>query len=95
MSINVRVEARRLPLGAGRQERDKAIQSLLRALKRACNDAGVTQAYRDHEFFVRPCDIRRRKRMAKQRAPMEAELKAKEDAKEKKEKKDKKGFGKY
>ena len=92
MAVNVRIEARRLPPNASKSERDRAVQSLLRTLKRACSEAGVTHELKEHEFFTRKCDIRRRKRVMKARAPMEAELKAKEEAKEKK---DKKSYGKY
>jgi len=60
--VRVRVEAKRLPMNASRQERDIHIQRLLRVLKRACNEYGVQQSLKEHEFYQRPCDIRRRKK---------------------------------
>ena len=60
--VNVRVEAKRLHPNASRYEREVAVTRLLRALKRQCNEVGVMQDYRDHEFFQRKCDLRRRKR---------------------------------
>ena len=79
MAVNVRIEARRLPPGATKSDRDRATQSLLRTFKRACNEAGVMHKYKEKEFFVRKCDIRRRKELMRRRAPLEAELKAKEE----------------
>jgi ribosomal protein S21 len=61
----VRVEAKRLSPNASRQERLDSIQKLLRIFKRVCNDYGIMHAYKEHEFFVRECDKRRRKKMAK------------------------------
>jgi ribosomal protein S21 len=61
----VRVEAKRLPQNATRQEREYNLVKLLRIFKRACNDYGVMHSFKEHEFFVRKCDVRRRKRIAK------------------------------
>ena len=61
MAVNVRVEAKRLPPNASRQERDVNLQRLLRIFKRMCNEAGVMHSLKEHEFFQRKCDIRRRK----------------------------------
>jgi ribosomal protein S21 len=73
MSYNVRVEAKRLPPNASRNDRDRSLQTLLKILKRACNEYGIPNILKEKEFFQRPCDIRRRKREAKKRAPLLAE----------------------
>lgn len=70
---NVRVEARRLPPNASRQERDRSIQQLLRVFKRACNEANVMGDFKEHEHFTRPTDKKRRKRMAKVRGALLAQ----------------------
>ncbi len=59
--VRVRVESKRLPMNASRQERDINLQRLLRIFKRQCNEYGVLQTLADHEHFQRKCDIRRRK----------------------------------
>jgi len=68
---NVRVEAKRLPSNASKAERDKALTTLLRILKRACNEYGVSASLKEREFFVRKCDIRRRKRQMRLRVTQE------------------------
>lgn len=57
----VRVEAKRLPHNASGKERMDNLQRLLKVFKRQCNEYGVLQSFRDHEFFQRKCDLRRRK----------------------------------
>jgi ribosomal protein S21 len=64
----VRVEAKKLPPNASRQDREYQLVRLLRIFKRMCNEYGIPAAYKEHEFFVRKCDKRRRKRMAKKAA---------------------------
>jgi ribosomal protein S21 len=81
---NVRVEAKRLPFNASKAERDRAAVTLLRIFKRACNEAGVMSTFKEHEFFIRPTDVKRRKRMNKIRGAARAE----EEKTTKKEKKD-------
>lgn len=49
--VHVRVESRR---GGN-------VSNMLRAFKRACNEAGIMHDYKEHEFFTRKTDKRRRK----------------------------------
>lgn len=67
----VRVEMKKLPLNASRQDRERSLSILLRILKRACNDYGIPHSLKEHEFFQRKCDLRRRK---KQQARLMARL---------------------
>ncbi len=62
MAVNVRVEAKRLN-----------VLTLVRIFKRACNEAGVMHEFKEHEFFVRKTDKKRRKKMIKRRGALEAE----------------------
>lgn len=71
MAVNVRIEAKRLPQGASRADRERASQTLLRVFKRACNEAGIMHDYKEHEFFIRKTDKLRRKRMIKARGAVE------------------------
>lgn len=69
---NVRVEARRLPPNASKYDRERSLGQLLKIFKRACNEYGIMHTLKDHEFFIRKTDIKRRKEIMKRRAPMEA-----------------------
>lgn len=69
MSVaRVRVEAKRLSPNPSRQEREKSCVSLLRALKRACDDYGINHAYKEHQYFIRKTDKRRQKESLKKYA---------------------------
>ena len=57
----VRVEARKMYPGA----RQGSIFQLYRNFKRACEDYGIMHEFKEHQFFVRKCDKRRRKKMQK------------------------------
>lgn len=59
----VRVEMKRLPPHATKQDYERSLAILLKILKRACTDYGIPKMYKEHEFFERPTDKRRRKRM--------------------------------
>jgi ribosomal protein S21 len=72
MAVNVRIEAKRLPPGATKSDRDRSTQILLRIFKRACNEAGIMHDFKEHEFFIRPTDKKRRKAMIKARGAQEA-----------------------
>ena len=88
MAVNVRIEAKRLPPGANRGDRERSTQILLRIFKRACNEAGIMHDFKEHEFFIRPTDKRRRKRMIRARGAAEAnnpESKDKKDSKNNRE----------
>lgn len=63
--VRVRVEAKKLPLSASRQDRERGLSQLLRIFKRKCNEYGIMHSLKEHEFFQRKCDLRRRKRDAK------------------------------
>lgn len=65
MTARVRVEAKRLPSTASRRERDDNLQRLLKIFKRACEDYGIPAMMKEKESFVRECDKRRWKRVAK------------------------------
>lgn len=67
----VRVEAKRLPPNATRQEREKSAQQLLRVFKRACNEYGVMHMYKEHEFYIRPGDKKRRAKAARKNLQIE------------------------
>ena len=75
MSVNVRIEAKRLPSMATRSQRDDSLKYLVKIFKRACIDAGIPATLEEKRFYTRKCDIRRRKREAKRRAPLLAENK--------------------
>lgn len=62
----VRVEMKKLPLNASRQERERSVAILLRIFKKMCENYGIQQECREREFFQRPCDVRRRKRQQAQ-----------------------------
>lgn len=79
MSVNVRVEARKLPPNASLNERVKAVGNLYKALKKACNEVGVMQKLKEKEFYIRKTDIRRKKEMLRKLAPLEAEKAAKKE----------------
>lgn len=69
---NVRIEAKRLSPNASRAERDRSLTTLLRIFKRACNEAGIMHSLKEHEYFIRKTDIKRRKKMIKARGAAEA-----------------------
>lgn len=50
-----------MPPNASRSERDKCLTQMLRILKRKCSDYGIPHSLKEHQFFVRACDKRRRK----------------------------------
>jgi ribosomal protein S21 len=50
--VRVRVEVKKLPISVA-----------LRILKKKCTEYGIPHELKEHEFFVRKCDKRRRKRM--------------------------------
>lgn len=58
----VRVEAKKLSFNAGRDERMKNIAGLQRIFKRICGDYGILHSYKEHEFFIRKTDKKRRAR---------------------------------
>ena len=62
MAVNVRVEARRLPHNVSKEDRNKALNNLLKVFKRACDDAGLNDEMKERKNFVRKTDIRRRKK---------------------------------
>jgi ribosomal protein S21 len=64
---NVRVEARRHHLSGSHADRVRSTQQLLRILKRACNEAGVWHEFKEHEYFIRKTDKKRRKKMLRRR----------------------------
>jgi len=71
MAVNVRIEAKRLPLNANRSDRERSSQTLIRVFKRACNEAGIMHDFKEHEFFIRRTDKKRRKKMLKIRGAAE------------------------
>lgn len=62
----VRVEAKKFMGNASRQEQARQLVQLLRIFKRQCNEYGISHKFKEKEFFQRPCDVRRRKRLAAQ-----------------------------
>lgn len=83
---NVRIEAKRLP-NATKADRDRSLAQMLRILKRACNEYGVMHSLKEHEFFIRKTDKKRRKKMLKIRGALEALELSKNPALAKKENK--------
>lgn len=55
MAVNVRVE---LKPYSNRNDQ----MSLLRRFKRACSEAGIMHLIKEHEFYEKPSDKRRRKK---------------------------------
>ena len=88
MSVNCRLEAKRLPPGG---DRGRSIQIMLRIFKRMCNEAGIMHEFKEHEFFIRKTDKKRRKKMLKLRGAAEA---LNPENKEKEKDKDKDRYGK-
>ena len=64
----VRLEVKRLPSSARKEDHMRNLTIMQRIFRRMCNDYGINQEYRDHEFFIRESDKRRRKKMAKRHA---------------------------
>jgi len=58
----VRVEALRMSNHASYEERQRNLEGLLKAWKRASNECGISHEFRKHEFYEKATDIRRRKR---------------------------------
>lgn len=54
MAVNVRVEVK------SNSRSDQ--QNLMRRFKRACNEAGIMHLIKEHQYYEKPCDKRRRKR---------------------------------
>ena len=63
--VLVRVEARRMPYASAEDNR-RECQFLLKRLKRACQDYGISHLIKQKEYFVRPCDKRRTKEARRQ-----------------------------
>lgn len=59
--VNVRVEAKWHP-HASESDKQRIGYSLAKAFKRACNEAGIMHAYKEHEYYVKPSEKRRRKK---------------------------------
>jgi ribosomal protein S21 len=64
----VRVSYDDLTPSALRQSKDKICVILLRMLKKACQEYGVQQIYKEKEFFVSNGEKRRRRKLRKKLA---------------------------
>lgn len=62
----VRVEAKKMPHNATRQDRERSFVQLMRIFKRKCNEYGILNSLKKYEFFERKTDVRRRKEKARQ-----------------------------
>lgn len=71
--VRARVELKKLPINATSTEKWKAFEKLKRDFKKAVHQARVLHDLKDHEFFVRKCDIKRRKKAMKALAIKQAQ----------------------
>jgi ribosomal protein S21 len=59
----VRVDINDLPPVVQRSSRDKVLQALWRTFKRACQDYGIPNMLKEHEFYQSKGQKRRRRKM--------------------------------
>ena len=62
MTARVRVEAKKMPHNASEYERRKNFDNMFKAFKRAVEDYGVMPQCKEHEYYEKPSDKKRRKR---------------------------------
>ena len=63
-AVNVRVEAK-WPPHASDSDKQRIGYGLAKTFKRVCNEAGVMHSFKEHEFYIKPSEKRRRKRKQK------------------------------
>ena len=76
MSVSrARVELKDLPSNSSYQDRDIAFRKLMTAFKKAVSEAGILNAYRQHEVYEKPGERRRRKNRQAESTRLKAKLK--------------------
>ena len=71
----VHVELRQVVRDPNNEDRDIAFKRLFTAFKKACSEAGVMHAYRQHEAFESKSRKRRRKKREAELALLKTKLK--------------------
>lgn len=65
--MTVRVEAKKISHNADQYEKKKNFEQMMKAFRNAVDEYGVKQAYKDHEFYEKPSEKKRRKEKQKVR----------------------------